>query len=127
MKIVFSVVAFLVMALFSINTWADEVRATVKQVDGNTIVYCSPDGIDGGITKATITVYESDGHKISVTRDRMDISTDNVAKYVLPGTFLEVAGKCKLFTSYRSEIPRANPGTSIRNGIARADFYLSMK
>jgi hypothetical protein len=127
MKLMISVVAFVAMASFSINAWGDEVRATVKRVDGNTIVYCSPDGLDGDISKAAITIYESDGRKISVTRGRMDISIDNVATYILPGTYLEVAGKCKLFTSHRSEIPNANPSTSIQNGIARADFYMSMK
>ncbi len=128
MKLIFSAVAFLVMAILSANAWgANEVQATIKQVDGNTIVYCTANGIDGGISKATIIIYESDGQKISVIRDRMELSINNEATYVLPGTYLEVAGKCKLFTSYRSEIPSANPGTSIYNGIAKADFYLSMK
>jgi hypothetical protein len=128
MKLIFSVFAFLVTAFLSVNAWgSNEVQAMIKQVDGNTIVYCTPTGIDGGITKASIIIYESDGQKITVIRDRMELSIDNEATYVLPGTYLEVAGKCKLFTSYRNEIPSANPGTSINNGIAKADFYLSMK
>ena len=127
MKLRIPVVAFLVVTFFSINAWADEVRAIVKQVDGNTVVYCTPDGIDGAINKASITIFESDGRKISVTRGRMDVSIDNVATYVLPGTYLEVAGKCKLFTAHRNEIPSASPDVGIRNGIARADFYMSMK
>jgi hypothetical protein len=128
MKLIFSVFAFSVTAFLSVNAWgANEVQATIKQVDGNTIVYCAPNGIDGEITKATITIYESDGQKISIIRDRMELSIDNEATYVLPGTYLEVAGKCKLFTSFRNEIPSANPGTSTYNGVAKADFYLSMK
>jgi hypothetical protein len=128
MKLIFSAVAFLLVAFLSVNAWgSNEVQAMIKQVDGNTIVYCTPTGIDGGITKASIIIYESDGQKISVIRDRMELSIDNEATYVLPGTYLEVAGKCKLFTTYRSEIPSANPGTSIYNGVARGDFYLSMK
>ena len=127
MKKGIAIIVFLAVAFLSINAWCSEVRATVKQEGGNTIVYCTPEGIDGEISKANITIYESDGHKISVVRGRMDISTDNVATYVLPGTYLEVAGKCKLFTSHRNEIPSANPGSAIQGGIARADFYLSMK
>ena len=127
MKKIVSIIAFLSVTFLVADTWASEVHATVKQEGGNTIVYCSPEGIRGEISKANITIYESDGHRISVIRGRMDISTDNVATYILPGTHLEVAGKCKLFTSHRNEIPTANPGSDIRDGIARADFYLSMK
>ena len=127
MKIGLLIITCAVLLFISANVWASDVRTTVKQVDGNTIVYCSIDGTDGGITKATIMIYESDGHKISVIRGKMNLSADSEATYVLSGTHLEVAGKCKLFTSQRSEIPSANPGTAIYNGIANGNFYMSMK
>lgn len=93
---------------------ADEIYADVKEVNGNTIVTCSPHQ-EGEIDRAYFTLYESDGNLLSISRQEMKITHDNTATYELPGVYNVVGGICKFIMA------DSNPK------ITRGDFLISMK
>ena len=93
---------------------ADEIHANIEKIDGDTVVSCSPLQ-KGDIDRAYFTLYETDDNVLSVSRQEMTVSRDNIATYRLPGIHNVVGGICKFI------MVDANPK------ITRGDFLISMK
>ncbi|MBU0483413.1 MAG: hypothetical protein KKB30_02730 [Proteobacteria bacterium] len=109
----FPMLAIMIL-LISGNASADEVYATASEVDGNTVISCTPrEG--GDIERAYITLYESDGLNLSIIRQEMNVSYSNETTYVLTGKHNIIKGMCKFILADGSK------------RITRGEFSVSMR
>ena len=93
MKIIVLLVA-LIMGMV-INANGSGIYTSVSESDGNTVISCIPFGTKGDITKARVFLYVSNGVSFETGIQPMDVSYENIASYVLPGTYDVVEGRCK--------------------------------
>ena len=94
------------------NVDAAKIQAGMTASGNNTLITCVPQ-VEGEVEKAYLSLYSTNGHEVFLNRKEMEVSFENVATYVLPGTHEELEGKCKIIIA----------GGDVK--ILREDFSLS--
>lgn len=101
----------ILILLLSGTVIAEELTATAEVINGNTLISCVPDN-GGNIDRAYISIFETKEGSDSA-RNKMEISVDNKATYLLPGVHSKIEGRCKLFMAKKAnlaEMPSSKEG-----------------
>ncbi|MCK4839363.1 MAG: hypothetical protein KAS94_11225 [Desulfobulbaceae bacterium] len=108
-------IIFLVVVIFGVATNASctEISATIIKTSHYTIITCSPVGA-GEIEKAYLSIYATEDQPLSFSRQKMNVSYDNKASYVLRGTHAVIEGECKFVLAGNNKILREEFLASIK-------------
>ena len=93
----------LVILIVAANGSCDEISATITKTSHHTVITCSPQG-DEEVEKAYLTLYTSEEQPLSFSWQKMKVSYENTASYVLQGSHDVILGKCKLILAGNKEI-----------------------
>lgn len=110
----FAVTVLLATTMATSTAWAGTIMARVEKTGDNTLIYCTTLNGDE-IERAFLTLYESDAAALAVVNREMEVSSDNIASYELPGQHDSIDGKCKFYLTEGSA------------RITRGEFSLSMR
>ena len=75
------------------NASCNEINTTITKTSYHTIITCSPQG-DEKVGKAYFTLYATQDQPLSLSRQKMKVSYDNKASYVLRGNYDIIKGEC---------------------------------